>query len=157
MTIACIFLKSCLVWFSLWNPHFCVLLVGSSSPTIFVFKFWDISVWIYCTYMRSGSNNSTALISENQMQGLVPLPLTGGSELAFFTIIGCWRNGALLSLPPSSLLRESSTLREGRENIQSYCCLSLLHLTFSLRGMNILMRTVKKIDPSGCFPSFFAL
>lgn len=50
--------------------------------------------------------------------GVSPATLDGGSDLAFFTIVGCWRNGALLSLPPSSLLRESSTLKEGRENIQ---------------------------------------
>lgn len=51
-----------------------MLLVGSSSPTIFVFTIWGISVWKGCTCMRNGCNYSTAFISENQLQGLVLSP-----------------------------------------------------------------------------------
>lgn len=74
----------------------------------------------------------------------------------FPRVVGCRRNRAISCLPPSSLLRETSALKEGREK-SSYCYLSLLHLMFSLRGMKRVDAANEKTDLSGCFPFFFAL
>lgn len=83
--------------------------------------------------------------------------LCWGRDLPFPRIDGCGRNRAISRLPPSSLLRESSALKEERGKIQNYCYLSLLYLMISLRGMKYIDSDIGKIDLSRCFPSFFAL
>lgn len=83
--------------------------------------------------------------------------LCWGRDLPFPRIDGCGRNRAISRLPPSSLLRESSALKEERGKIQSCCYLSLLYLMISLRGMKYIDSDIEKIDLSRCFSSFFAL
>lgn len=50
------FLRSCLVGFCFENPHVHVLLVGNSSPTIFVFK---IEVFLCAKIVRVWEMGST--------------------------------------------------------------------------------------------------
>lgn len=66
--------------------------------------------------MGNGSNHSTAVTPETAAR-VRPETLWRESDLAFPRIFSCWRNRALSCLLPSSFLRETFALKEGREKL----------------------------------------
>lgn len=65
--------------------------------------------------MGNGPNHRTALTLQNQMQGLVLLPEAGEVTFLFPRLSVVEEIGLSHCLPPSTLLRETAALKEGRE------------------------------------------
>lgn len=66
--------------------------------------------------MGNGHNHPTALTAENQYQGLVLLPKAGEVASVLQRLSVVEETGLSHHLPPSSLLREITALKEEKEN-----------------------------------------
>lgn len=113
-------------------------LVDGSSPTLFVFKclyFWVEILYVYGKPLHSCYIRKPAA-------GVHTANLGGERDLAGPRIVCYWRNGALFMF--TSLSSSQGDLcfkrrkRKKHTTTLSYCCLSLLHLIFSLRAMKCI-------------------